>query len=53
MRTDKSRGLLRKAREGIRRFFEDLKKESISQNPEKPIDCCNPPDTGKYGQGKG
>lgn len=43
MRTDKRRGLLQKAREGIRRLFEDLKKDSISQNPEKPIDCCNPP----------
>jgi len=54
MRSDKKRGLLRRAREGIIRFFEDLKKDSISQNPEKPVDCCNPPeinrDMGKRGE---
>ena len=52
MRTGKRRGLWRKTRERIRRFFEDLKKDSISRYTGKPFDCCNPPETGKNGERK-
>ncbi len=38
--------------EKVQKIKEDLKSESVGQNPEKPVDCCNPPDKFKYKNGQ-
>lgn len=43
METRKEHGFLRSVNNKIKWFFDELKKDSIGENPSKPIDCCHPP----------
>ena len=43
MEAQREEGLLKKIRKKFKRFREELKKDSVASNPEKPVDCCNPP----------
>jgi hypothetical protein len=52
MDNKKPKKSLRTLTEKIRSLKEDLKSESVGQNPEKPVDCCNPPDKFKYKTGQ-
>jgi hypothetical protein len=43
METRKEDGLWKWVNENVTRILEDLKKDSVANNPRKPVDCCNPP----------
>ena len=47
MKSGREKGTLRGFREKVRKFFDDMKKESISQYQGKPFDCCSLPDEPK------
>lgn len=36
----------------IRWILEELKEDSVASNPQKPVDCCNPPVYRKTGDKK-
>lgn len=36
--------------ENVNRILEELKRESVANNPRKPVDCCNPPAPPKLNQ---
>jgi hypothetical protein len=48
MSDKKPKKLFRNISEKVQKIKEDLKSESVGQNPEKPVDCCNPPDKFRY-----
>ena len=50
--TGKEQGLWKRIKGRIKWVFEELKEDSVGQNPEKPIDCCNPPVYDKKTGGK-
>jgi hypothetical protein len=43
METSKEDGFWKWVNESVTRILEDLKKDSVANNPRKPVDCCNPP----------
>ena len=43
METPKEDGFWKSVNKKVKWIFEELKKDSVAQNPSKPIDCCNPP----------
>ena len=43
METRKENGFWKRIEEGVARFFEELRKESVSNSTRKPADCCNVP----------
>lgn len=53
MKKDSGKGTWSEFRGRIRKFFDDMKKESISQNKGKPFDCCHVPDNRKATDRKG
>jgi hypothetical protein len=36
-------GLWKRIKSRFKWVLEELKEDSVARNPEKPIDCCNPP----------
>ena len=43
METQIENGIWKRIGEKLKIFREDLKKDSVVSNPQKPVDCCNPP----------
>jgi hypothetical protein len=43
METHKEDGFWKWVNKSVTRILEDLKKDSVANNPRKPVDCCNPP----------
>ena len=43
METQIENGIWKRIGEKLKMFREDLKKDSVVSNPQKPVDCCNPP----------
>jgi len=43
METRKEDGFWKSVNKKVRKVFEELKRDSVAENPSKPIDCCNPP----------
>lgn len=37
-------GLWKRIKGRIKWVFDELKADSVGENPEKPIDCCHPPE---------
>lgn len=43
METPREEGFWKKVGEKFKVVREELKKDSVASNPQKPVDCCNPP----------
>lgn len=43
METRKEDGFWKWVNENVTRILEELKEDSVANNPQKPVDCCNPP----------
>lgn len=43
VRKENNQGLWKRIKSKIKWVYEELKEDSVAQNPQKPIDCCNPP----------
>jgi hypothetical protein len=43
MEARKEDGFWKSVNKKVKWVFEELKKDSVAQNPGKPVDCCNPP----------
>jgi hypothetical protein len=39
----KKKGFLKRVKDTVRKTLDELKEDSVANNPQKPIDCCNPP----------
>ena len=40
---ERNNGMWSRIKGRIRWVYEELREDSVARNPEKPIDCCNPP----------
>lgn len=43
METHGEERLWKRIHRKLEKFREELKKDSVGSNPQKPVDCCNPP----------
>ena len=43
METQIENGIWKRISEKFKTFRDELKKDSVVSNPQKPVDCCNPP----------
>jgi len=43
MQTNREKGIWKRVKGKIKWVLDELKEDSVAQNPTKPIDCCNPP----------
>jgi len=43
METQKEDTFWKWVNEKFQVFMEELKRDSVANNPRKPVDCCNPP----------
>ena len=43
MQANREKGIWKRVKGKIKWVLDELKEDSVAQNPTKPIDCCNPP----------